>query len=163
VRIAPEQAHIFNAFAQDELTLTPALKLTLGARVEYEDVGGWGVSPSARVIWEPTPRQRVWAAVARARRTPAAIDRTLRVNIGTVPSPGPPVLVAVIGNPEFGIETLTQLDAGCRLRIGSTASLDLAVFRGRDDDLTTYEPQTPMFEGTPAPAHVVAARSPPTC
>jgi len=163
VQIAPEQAHIFNAFAQDELTLTPALKLTLGTRFEYEDVGGWGVSPSARVIGSRRPASASgppWRAPA---RTPAAIDRTLRVNIGTVPSPGPPVLVAVIGNPEFGIETLTQLDAGCRLRIGSTASLDLAVFRGRDDDLTTYEPQTPMFEGTPAPAHVVAARSPPTC
>jgi len=157
LQVRPEQAHIFNAFVQDEFAVTPALKLTLGARVDHEDVAGWGLSPSARAIWEPTPRQRVWAAVARARRTPAATDRTLRINYFSVPGPGLPILVAITGNPDYGIETLTQLDAGYRVRIGSTASLDLAVFRGRYDGLATFEPQTPVFETAPAPAHLLVA------
>lgn len=155
LQIAPEQAHIANAFAQDEFAVTPALKLTVGARVEYEKVAGWGLSPSVRAIWEPTPRQRVWAAAARVRRTPAATDRTLRINFFSMPGPGLPILLAITGNPDYGIETLTQLDAGYRVRLGSTASLDLAVFRGRYDDLATLEPRPLVLETTPAPAHLL--------
>jgi iron complex outermembrane recepter protein len=156
-QLAPERAHIVNAFTQGEFTLTPRLRLTLGARFEHERVAGWGVSPSGRILWEASPRQRLWAAVSRARRTPSAMERTVRLHVGSIPGLGFPVLLANIGDPEHGSETVAQAEAGYRVRVGSAASVDLTVFHGQYAGLTTFEPQAPMFEAMPAPAHVLVA------
>jgi iron complex outermembrane receptor protein len=158
LQLAPERSHIFNAFAEDEFALTRRLTLTIGARLEYEDVYGLALSPSGRAIWGASTRQRIWAAVSRARRSPAAIDRSLRINVGSMPGNELPILISVIGSPDYAAEKLTQAEVGYRLRIGSTASVDVAAFRGRYDNLPTLEPQAPVFEATPGPAHLLLAQ-----
>ena len=70
------RCHVFNAFMQDELRLQhDRVRVTVGARVEHETYTGWGLQPTARVMWAPTGHQRVWAAVSRALRTPSRVNR----------------------------------------------------------------------------------------
>jgi iron complex outermembrane receptor protein len=130
--------------------------VTLGSRLEHDTIAAWGVAPTARVMWDIGPyRQRVWAAISRARRTPSVSDLNVRVNYSTFPGPqGVPVVLGLIGNPAFASEKVISADVGYRLPIGLRASLDVSAFRARYDDLQTSEPLTPVFEQTPAPPHL---------
>jgi iron complex outermembrane receptor protein len=154
--VRPGHIQTFNTFLQDEITVRKGVTLTLGTKLEHDTFGGWGVLPSARAIWEATPRQRVWAAASRARRTPSVADRGVQFNLGVMPGEGLPILLATKGSARFRSERLMQLDGGHRLRIGTTASLDTTVFSGSYTDLSTSEPFQPTVELTPAPAHVLA-------
>ena len=145
-----------NAFLQDEIAVRKGVALTLGSKVEHDSFGGWGLLPSARVIWDATPRQRVWGAASRARRTPSVADRNVQFNLGVMPGEGLPILLATLGSTRFQPERLMQLEGGHRLRIGSSASLETSVFTGSYTDLSTSEPFQPQVELTPAPAHVLA-------
>jgi iron complex outermembrane receptor protein len=158
MQLAPERSHIVNAFAEDEFALARRLKLTVGARLEYDAVRGVALSPSSRMIWEASPRQRIWAALSRARRTPTVVDQSIRINLASMPGQGLPILIGFVGNPDYAVEKLTQAEVGYRLRVGSTASIDVTAFRGRYDHLPTLEPQAPVFEATPGPAHVLVAQ-----
>jgi iron complex outermembrane receptor protein len=61
-------------FAQDEITLTPTLRATLGARIERNDYTGTEFLPSARLSWSVAPGHAFWAAASRAVRAPSRID-----------------------------------------------------------------------------------------
>jgi len=64
-------------------------------------------------------------------------------------------VIGALGNPAFQSETLLNTEVGYRVEIGSTASIDVAVFHGRYDHLKTSEPLAPRLELTPAPAHLL--------
>jgi iron complex outermembrane receptor protein len=147
---------VTNAFAQDEISLGRGLVATLGAKLEHDSDAGWGVLPSARMLWG-VQKTRVWAAVSQARRTPSSNDRQLRVNLVSFPGPsGLPVLLRVVGNPDYRTENLLSTEAGYRVQLGA-AAVDVAVFRGAYRRLLTQEPLAPVFEASPAPPHVVVA------
>ena len=155
--VAPEHASVFNGFLQDEITVHRKVRVTLGSKIEHDSEAGWGLSPSARVMWLPAQGQRTWAALSRARRTPAATDRTLRVNIGVLEVPEGLLLLGFEGNPHYEPETHLAAEAGYRTRLGPTAAIEVAVFRGHYDNLPTFEPLPPALELTPTPAHVYLA------
>src|SRR5439155_3722790 len=68
----------FTGFVQDEIALIPdRLHVTLGMKVEHNDYTGYEIQPSGRVSWRLSPSGTLWAAVARALRTPSRIDREL--------------------------------------------------------------------------------------
>ncbi|MEO5741879.1 MAG: TonB-dependent receptor, partial [Vicinamibacterales bacterium] len=146
----------FNVFLQDEIAVRKGVALTLGSRLAHDTFASWGVLPSARVIWEASPGQRLWGAVSRTRRTPSNADRSVQLNIGVLPGEGLPVLLATKGNPRFRSERLLQMEVGHRIRLGTTASFETTVFSGSYDDLSTSEPFQPYVELTPAPPHVLA-------
>jgi iron complex outermembrane receptor protein len=103
-----------------------------------------GVQPTARVMWKPRPRQRVWAAASRALRTPSLIDRNLRDEFPPAPGPGGlPLFVTIRGNPAARTEQFVDAEVGYRLAIGSSASIDATGFSGRYDDLRTSNPARP--------------------
>lgn len=158
--ITGERAHVLSAFVSDEITIVPTVKATLGAKVEYDSVTGAGVLPSAQIIWSVTDRQRVWASLARARRTPALTDRSLRYYFGSVPAPQGDVILGFVGNPDFRAETLTQGNLGYRTRVGPTASFDVVAFYGEYGGLATNEPIAPVFVQGPAPGHLLVALRP---
>jgi iron complex outermembrane receptor protein len=148
-----------NLFFQDEIAPRSDVDLTLGARVEHDTFGGWGVMPSARVLWTMSPDQRMWAAVSRTRRTPAIADRHLRLNADVIPGPGLPVVIAFVGDPTAAAERFTQLESGYRIRLAGNASVEATVFTGVYDGLPTHEPLEPTVELAPAPAHLLAGVS----
>jgi iron complex outermembrane receptor protein len=155
-QMGAHQLETMNLFVQDEIAIRRDLALTLGVKLEYDTFAPLDVLPTARVIWEASPRQRVWAAASRALRTPSLTDRDFRVNLDVLPGPGLPIVVAFFGSPEYRSEELVQTEAGYRVRIGSAAALDVTAFRGSYDGLSTVEPLPPVIETTPAPVHLLA-------
>jgi len=147
-----------NVFLQDEIAIHRDVAVTLGVKADHDTFDHWGLLPSARVIWEASPRQRLWSAVSRAHRTPAITDRDFRVNLAVVPGPGLPVVVAYSGNADYRNERLLQTEVGYRVRVGS-ASVDVTAFSGFYDGLPTAEPVEPAIEVTPAPAHILVETS----
>jgi iron complex outermembrane receptor protein len=155
--IPSDTARVFNAFAQDEFSLRRDVTLTLGSKLEHDTFAGWGVLPSARVLWSIDPtRQRAWAAISRARRTPGAAYRAIRIYYGSTPGEnGTPVVLGRVGSPALPAEELVELEGGYRVQLGATSSIDVAVFHGDYDHSTTMETLAQTFELSPAPAHVL--------
>jgi iron complex outermembrane receptor protein len=162
LQIGEHSTRTANVFVQDEIVVTQDVALTLGAKLEHDTFGGWGLLPSARVMWEASTRQRVWAAAARARRTPSVLDRALGVRLAVVPGPtlpgvGPtlPVVIGLQGSPDYETETFLQAEAGYRVRVGADAGLEFTAYRGTYEALPTAEPLLPVLELTPAPPHLL--------
>jgi iron complex outermembrane receptor protein len=148
-----ESSRLLTAFLQDEIGLfDDRLAITLGTQVQHNSEAGSGIQPTARVMWKARPRQRIWASASRALRTPSRYERGLRLDSPPVPGPaGLPLAVEVRGNPDIGTETFVDAEAGYRLDLGTTASLDLTGFLGRYDRLHTVEQSAPIVELVPAP------------
>jgi iron complex outermembrane receptor protein len=150
--IRSSDKRITNTFVQDEVTVTPRVKVTLGSKLEHDNHAGWGVLPSARVIVDVTGTQRAWAAVSRARRTPSAAELGMRVYFATIPGEfGVPLTFGLVGNPNFQTERLTAVEGGYRVQLRTSAAFDVTVFRGSYDRLSTVEPIAPSFERSPEP------------
>jgi iron complex outermembrane recepter protein len=79
VQILPStlNQNLFSGFVQDQIMLQKNLFFTLGTKVEHNDYTGFEFEPSARLQWNATSNQMVWAAVSRAVRTPSRLDRDL--------------------------------------------------------------------------------------
>jgi iron complex outermembrane receptor protein len=155
-QIGAHQLETVNVFVQDEIAIRRDLALTFGVKLEHDTFDSLEVLPTARMVWEASSRQRVWAAASRAHRTPSLTDRDFRINVDVLPGPGLPIVVAFLGNPEYRREELVQTEVGYRVRIGSVAAFDVTAFRGSYDGLSTVEPFPPAIEATPAPVHLVA-------
>jgi iron complex outermembrane receptor protein len=146
---------VVNAFAEDEIALARRVRLTLGSKIERTSLAGWGLQPTARVMWSLVPTQHVWASVSRALRTPALTDTRSRFNYASfIGQGGMPVVVGAIGNPAFQSEEVVDTEGGYRLGLGQTASVDATLFRSAYSRLKTSEPLTPQLELTPAPRHL---------
>jgi iron complex outermembrane recepter protein len=116
-------------YAQDEITLAPTLRLTLGARVERNSYTGTGVLPNVRLAWNPAPSQLVWAAASRTLRAPSRLDRDLFV------PRQPPYLLQ--GGPDMQSEVAQQYEIGWRGQPSRDSSVSATLFRARHERLRT--------------------------
>ncbi len=149
---------IFNAFAQDDFTLTRTLHLIGGIKVEHNTYTGWENEPSVRLIWEPNANHTVWAAVSQAIRVPSIGEEFGRINIAGTPATlrSPPVQVAILGNPALQkSERLTAYEAGYRGALTPRLSVDLSAFYNRYADMTSTVPGAPRLEIAPGPPHLL--------
>jgi len=156
-----QDIRLFNFFVQDEITVVPnRLHVTLGSKFEDSNLdGGKNIEPNLRAAWTPTDRQTVWAAVSRAVRTPALFELDGRLNVAAFqPGPAsPPVLFAVLPNPQLKSEKLVAYELGYRFAPTTKISVDIASFINRYSDLIVVETGTsPLFELIPAPAHILS-------
>lgn len=139
---------LFSTFAQDEISLIEdQLSLTLGSKLEHNDMTGFEIQPTARLLWTPTQRQTVWAAVSRAARTPTFLEDKARIK--TITTPGSKNLLEIRGNAGIESEDSLAYDLGYRLQATERLSFDLAVFYNVYDDLIggvrgTPEPNPPI-------------------
>jgi iron complex outermembrane receptor protein len=120
-----ETLTLTNLFAQDTITLRDDLKLTLGSKFEYNSFSGFEYLPSARLGWQASPADFLWASISRAVRTPSRLDRELQ-------APG-----ILLPAPDFRSEKLIAYEAGYRARPLPQASLSFSVFYNQYDDLRT--------------------------
>ncbi len=148
---------IFSAFIQDDITVIEnRLHLTLGSKLEHNDITGFEVEPSGRLAWTPTKKQTIWAAVSRAVRTPSYLEQGIRQNRSAFPLP-PPFsvgLVSVFGNPNLKSEELTAYELGYRIKPAERLSFDVSTFYNVYDrlitpvqgvlDFTTIPPVNPL-------------------
>lgn len=132
-----------NVFVQDEISLTPMLKFTLGFKFEKNDYTGWENLPSARIAWKPTDSQLVWGAVSRAVRAPARLDRDFRLNLSV------PILnfnqPAILGGPNFVSEVANVGELGYRSQAWNKLTYSITLF---------YSDYDKLRSGQPAPAYI---------
>ena len=159
--LTPDEEHssLLTAFVQDEIALfSNRMSVTLGSQVQHDSDSGFGVQPTARVIWKALPRQRLWAATSRALRTPSLSERGLRLEYPPAPSAsGLPLFVTTSGNPASVTEHLVDTEAGYRIEIAATASIDVTGYVGRYDNLQTTEVPDPLVLFVPSPRILVAS------
>ena len=151
--------NLFTTFVQDEIALTPdRLYLTLGAKVEHNDFTGFVFQPSARIAWNVSKNNMLWAGYSRARRTPSPVDRGVNFSVSAFPGPGGiPILASVEGSLDTVNEDLDAFETGYRTQIRQNISLDLAVFYNQYGNLNTFEPAPIVLETNPLPPHLDSA------
>jgi iron complex outermembrane receptor protein len=134
VRFTPMEKRLrwANVFVQDEIALAEHLRLTLGAKAERNVYTGWEFLPSARVSWVPSSTQAGWAAVSRAVRAPARLDREF-----FFPGKGP---FAINGGPDFQSEVANVLELGWRAQPTPALSYSATLFHHRYDKLRSGQP-----------------------
>lgn len=113
-----------NVFVQNQIALTDALTLTLGAKFEDNSFSGEEFLPNARLSWSRPGGELVWGAISRASRTPNRIERGLTL-------PG-----FLVGG-DFQSETLTAYELGYRAMPLPRASISISAFYNVYDDLRT--------------------------
>jgi iron complex outermembrane receptor protein len=147
---------LFSGFLQDEFRLIPdRLFVTAGVKIERNDFTGFEIQPDLRLMWIPTPRQGVWAAVSRAVRTPSRLDQGILVHGAVFPGQqGILDVVTYFGTESFQSENVLAYQAGYRVQ-GRRLSLDATGFYNLYHQLQTDEPGMPYTVQTPVPYLVI--------
>jgi iron complex outermembrane receptor protein len=149
-----ETDSIYSWFAQDQIKLAPKkLSLLLGSKFEHNNRSGFEVQPNGRLLWTPGAHQTVWAAVARAVRTPSRLDQDLQLT--DFLQANPPAFLRVVGSKNFRSEQMLGTEVGYRALLSSTLYIDIAAFRNDYNDLYGYAPGAIFMEASPSPAHLI--------
>jgi iron complex outermembrane recepter protein len=143
VNVTPntETDYTNTGFVQDEIHfLDNKAFLTVGAKFEDNNFGGFDVQPTLRALWNANPHQSFWAAVTRGVTTPSRIEEGFDLS-GQL-SVNPPLYLAVLGNPHFQSETVIGYEGGYRQLLRKNFYLDLDVFHNNYDHLQSFGPET---------------------
>ncbi|PYY12445.1 MAG: hypothetical protein DMG69_01195 [Acidobacteria bacterium] len=141
---------LYNAFIQDEIPIVgDQLSLTIGSKFLHNGYSGFEIQPTARLLWTPSSRQTVWAAVTRAVRTPSRVEEDLQLT--GLAAPTPLTFFRVIGDRKFSSESLIGYEAGYRSLVSPKFYVDIAAFYNNYDHLLSVEPGAPFSESSPPP------------
>ena len=79
----PEKStdQLFSGFIQDQISIGPKVRLTLGTKLEHNDFSGFEVQPSVRMAWSARENQTLWVAISRAVRVPTRLERDIFVDV----------------------------------------------------------------------------------
>jgi len=122
-------------FAQDKISLSDDLHMTLGARYETNDYTHPEFLPSARLAWKVAADHLLWTAASRAVRAPSRIDRDFYFPAT------PPFLIN--GGPQFRSEVAKVFEIGYRGQPTPNTSLSVTAFHTEYDHLRTLEATPP--------------------
>jgi iron complex outermembrane receptor protein len=131
--------HTGNLFAQDEIALTDALRLTAGLKFEHNNYTGAEFLPNLRLGWSPTSSNLLWTSLSRTVRAPSRIDHDFY-------APAVPSVVNgvarfdIAGGPDFVSETADVLELGYRAQPSQQFSWSVTGFYSQYDRLRTLEP-----------------------
>ena len=134
VRFIPEDRnlHWTSVFAQDRITLSPSLSLTVGAKLQSTVYVDPEFMPDVRLAWMPRPTHLFWAAASRAARTPGRIDRDFFL-------PADPPFV-IRGSPDFQSETGRMFEVGHRSQPNKRVTYSITAFLNELDGLRSGRP-----------------------
>ncbi len=146
----------YGLFVKDEITLLEdSLWLTVGTKFQHSDLSNYGLQPSARMLWVPHQKHRIWAAVSRAERSPSHLERFVEITASTIPpftpglNPTPfPIVQSIAGSPNFESEDMTAWELGYRAIPSSSLSIDSTIFYNKYKNLQAFTPGAPEFKGT---------------
>ena len=140
VNFLPHQInnYVYSLFAQDTFQIVPnKLSFAVGTKLENNNYSGWGLEPSARLLWTPAQHVTLWGAVSRALRTPGRVDRDVSV-IGYIPGHNPQIFDQILGNPDFQPEVLIGWEGGYRELLARRFYIDIAAFHNQHDNVESY-------------------------
>lgn len=150
VNAPSRQLDYYGLSAQDEITLMDTLYLTLGLRMDHNEMTGWEAQPTARMSWNLQPTQTLWGSLSRASRAPSRGERGFNFNKGFVPgTPFPSTLIVLRGDENFGSEGLKAAEIGLRSQWIPNLSTDAVIFHHRYDQLRLSG--TPSIDATHFP------------
>ena len=109
-----------NVFVQSELALADRLDLTLGVKLESNDYTGTESLPTARIAWQASSTQLVWAGLSRAVRAPSRLDRDVLLP--------PPSGFLILGGPNFVSEIADVVELGYRAQPRPNVTVSTTVF-----------------------------------
>lgn len=138
--IPSRDIRLASAFANDDITLVPErFRVTLGARLEYNNLSGTNLQPTARFLWTPDASRTVWGALSRATRTPSRAESDVSIPLAVVPpslaNPLPTWIVYQnAGGGTLKSEKADALELGYRHRFGQNLSVDATAFTHRYSD-----------------------------
>lgn len=115
-----QQQHWPSLFVHDEIQLAEHLSVDLGIKFERNDYTGTEKLPSLRLAWQHRPDQLLWAALSRAVRAPARLDRDMTLG------PRPPFFIA--GGPNFVSEVARVFELGYRGKPTARLNASLTAF-----------------------------------
>lgn len=145
---AHKMLYLYSGFVQDKIMLVKErLNVTVGTKLEHNSYTGFENQPNVRLSWSSAKNQTVWAAVSRAVRTPARIDRDFNLSLA-------PGLDFISGNDSFAAAKMTAYELGWRLQPLKTFSISLAAFYNNYDGIRGVEQKNP-----PVPIPVIFANS----
>ena len=138
-------------FVQDSITLSEdEWYLILGSKFSHNDFTGFEIQPTARLLWTPTERQSLWAAVSRAVRTPSfSSEANVVTGLPVSVPPAPLIFPQFQGNQGLESEDLLAIEAGMRAQPVDTFYWDLAGYYFRYDELTTSLLGAPVLGDPP--------------
>jgi iron complex outermembrane recepter protein len=117
----------YNIFGQDQIRLSDTWELTLGLRLEHNEYTQWETLPNVRLAWKPDDEQLYWAAVSRAVRSPARLDREIHA------PPAEPFFIR--GGPDFVSEVADVFELGYRASPSERTSFSITAWQHRYDRL----------------------------
>ena len=155
ISIDPRERNVgvYSGFVQDEVRLASGrLRATAGTRVEHNDFSGVEIQPNARILWMPTSRQALWAAVSRAVRLPTRSEADGRF-VASVSSLADDAVAVVElrGSRGFDSEEVVTFEGGVRSRPTRDLTLDVAGYYSLYESLRTGEPAAPIPDTTATP------------
>jgi iron complex outermembrane receptor protein len=126
---------LYNAFIQDEITLSDRLKVTAGTKILHNVYTGIEMQPSIRTALTLNKNNTLWAAVTRAVRTPSRID----VDYYSPGDPQPIPAINIHGGPNFKSENALAYELGFRAHPGIRSTFSIATFYNIYNDVYSLE------------------------
>jgi len=148
---SPHRTHetqLLSAFAQDEIRLSEAWRLTVGSKFDDNDYSGFEIQPSARLQWMGAD-QTVWASVSRAVRSPSELEREFNIILAAGEIFGTLATIEILPSPGFDSESLTAYELGYRRQWNEALAMDVALFRNEYEDLATLSTLAPFVASDP--------------
>lgn len=136
----------YTGFLQDEIQLTDALALTLGAKYEDNKHVNPEIQPNMRIGYAFDDSTLIWAAWSRAAKTPGRIDGVINFKTGTTEEIktllesienglSEVTYIETIGNKDFGSEKADIYELGLRSHFNEFLFFDLSAYRTRYNEL----------------------------
>lgn len=138
---------IFDAYGQDIFHLNRIDSLTVGMKIEHNDVSGYEFQPNVRYSHSPSDKETLWAAIGKADRTPSQSELNV-FSVTSVNGPSPsqpmPVAQANIGTPYLEPETVIANEIGLREKLNKQTTFDIAAFYNIYNNLIYLAPGAPF-------------------
>jgi iron complex outermembrane receptor protein len=149
--------HRVNTFVQDEIAISPdRLFLTVGSKFENNTLSGWGVQPSASLLWKASEKDTVWLSASHSDRSLSRVDRNLSTLAFAAPGPQDSLVMGrILGGDDVEPEHLRAFEAGYRFRPKPRLSFDLAAFHNTYEGLIDSIEQPPRFLGGQPPTILI--------
>ena len=129
--IESDTYEFYNIYFQDKITVVDdTFYVTPGIKAEYNNFTDSEIMPSLRVAYTPNENQTIWAAVARAVRTPSFYENASTIFLTTQ---------FFTGNSNIKAEELISYEAGYRIKPIETLSLDFTAFFYDYDHTISFE------------------------